>query len=81
MTSNWALGTELAPREKAGHYLGVSNLAGAGAGVVGAGLGGLMADFINNYQPGLGHFVIFGSYGVLFILSVVSLLGVREASQ
>jgi len=78
-TSNWALGTELAPREEAGHYLGVSNLAGAGAGVVGAGLGGLMADFIDGYQPGLGHFVIFASYGVLFVLSTVSLLGVRGA--
>jgi len=82
MTSNWALGTELAPREKAGHYLGVSNLAGAGAGVVGSGLGGPMADFIDGYQPGLGHFVIFASYGFLFILSTVSLLGVRgESSQ
>jgi MFS family permease len=77
MTGNWALGTELAPREEAGHYLGVSNLAGAGAGVVGASLGGLMADFIDGYQPGLGHFVIFAGYGVLFILSTVSLLGVR----
>ena len=80
-TSNWALGTELAPREEAGHYLGVSNLAGAGAGVVGAGLGGLMADFIDGYQPGLGHFVIFACYGVLFVLSTVSLLGVRGASS
>ena len=81
MTSNWALGTELAPREKAGHYLGVSNLAGAGAGVVGASLGGLIADFIDGYQPGLGHFVIFGSYGVLFVLSAVSLLRVRGGSR
>lgn len=77
-TSNWALGTELAPREEAGHYLGVSNLAGAGAGVVGAGIGGLMADFLDGYQPGLGYFAIFACYGVLFVLSTVSLLGVRQ---
>lgn len=77
-TSNWALGTELAPREEAGHYLGVSNLAGAGAGVVGAGIGGLMADFLDGYQPGLGYFAIFACYGVLFLLSTVSLLGVRH---
>jgi MFS family permease len=81
MTCNWALGTELAPQEKAGHYLGVSNLAGAGAGVVGVYLAGPMADFIDGYQPGLGHFVLFGSYGVLFVLSVVSLLGVRRSSS
>ena len=77
-TSNWALGTELAPREEAGHYLGVSNLAGAGAGVVGAGIGGLMADFLDGYQPGLGYFAIFACYGVLFLLSTVSLFGVRQ---
>jgi len=76
-TTNWALGTELAPREEAGRYLGVSNLAGAGAGVVGAGIGGPMADLLNNYRSGLGHFAIFACYGVLFALSSVSLLRVR----
>ena len=33
------------PTAEAGRYLGVSNLAGAGAGIVGAGIGGLVADF------------------------------------
>lgn len=78
MTTNWALGTELAPPEEAGHYLGVSNLAGAGAGVVGAAIGGPMADFLNGYRPGLGYSVIIGCYGVLFVLSTISLLGVRD---
>jgi Na+/melibiose symporter-like transporter len=76
-TTNWALGTELAPREEAGRYLGVSNLAGAGAGVVGAGIGGPMADLLDNYRSGLGHFAIFACYGVLFVLSTFSLLKVR----
>jgi MFS family permease len=76
-TANWAMGTDLAPREEAGHYLGVSNLAGAGAGVVGASLGGPMADYLNGFRPGLGYFAIFGCYGLLFVLSTVSLLGVR----
>ena len=31
MTSNWALGTDLVPAAEAGRYLGISNLAGAGA--------------------------------------------------
>ncbi len=43
--TNWALGTDLVPPDKAGRYLGISNLAGAGAGIVGAGIGGPMADF------------------------------------
>jgi MFS family permease len=80
-TTNWAMGTDLAPREKAGHYLGVSNLAGAGAGVVGAALGGPMADQINAYKSGLGYFAIFACYGLLFVLSTVSLLGVRRGER
>jgi MFS family permease len=77
MTTNWALGTTLVPSAEAGRYLGISNLAGAGAGMVGAGLGGPIADFLNRYRPGLGYFAIFACYGVLFVLSTVSLLGVR----
>jgi MFS family permease len=76
--TNWALGTALAPPHEAGLYLGVSNLAGAGAGMIGAGMGGPMADFLNGYQPGLGYFAIFGCYGVLFVLSTVSLKWVKK---
>ena len=55
MATNWALGTDLAPKQDAGRYLGISNLAGAGAGIVGAGIGGPMADFFNALRPGLGY--------------------------
>ncbi len=71
--SNWALGTDLAPKEEAGKYLGISNLAGAGAGIVGAGIGGPMADSFNALRPGLGYLVIFAIYGGLFLLSVAAL--------
>jgi MFS family permease len=81
LTVNWALGTELVPAHEAGLYLGVSNLAGAGAGVVGAGIGGPMADFFNAYQRGLGYLVIFAIYGALFLLSSVTLIKVRPAQQ
>jgi len=75
---SWALGTELAPPKEAGKYLGISNLAGAGAGIVGAGIGGPMADFFNLARPGLGYLVIFAIYGVLFLLSSVAMRGVKE---
>jgi MFS family permease len=71
--ANWALGTDLAPRQEAGRYLGISNLAGAGAGIVGAGIGGPMADFFNASRPGLGYLVIFAIYAALFLLSVATL--------
>jgi MFS family permease len=75
--SNWALGTDLAPSAEAGRYLGISNLAGAGAGIVGAGIGGPMADFFNALQPGLGYLVIFAVYAALFFLSILALTRVR----
>jgi MFS family permease len=77
---NWALGTQLVPGAEAGRYLGISNLAGAGAGMVGAGIGGVVADWLNRYKPGLGYTVIFGCYGVLFLLCTISLVRVRVTS-
>lgn len=79
MTTNWALGTELAPRAEAGRYLGISNLAGAGAGMIGAGIGGPVADWVSRFLPGMGYLVIFSCYAVLFALSAVSLRRVRKA--
>lgn len=81
MATNWALGTDLAPAGEAGRYLGISNLAGAGAGIVGAGIGGPLADFFNSLEPGLGYLVIFGMYAGLFLLSVVTLRWIPEQSR
>jgi MFS family permease len=81
MTANWALGTDLVPAGEAGRYLGISNLAGAGAGIVGSGIGGLVADAINHYYMGLGYFAIFAAYAVLFALSSVALIWVRESGH
>jgi Na+/melibiose symporter-like transporter len=82
-TANWALGTDLVPKEEAGRYLGISNLAGAGAGAVGAYIGGPIADYITAQvpdQPGLGYVVLFAIYGVLFLFSVFTLLKVQPCS-
>jgi len=81
MATNWALGTDLAPPKEAGRYLGISNLAGAGAGIVGAGIGGPMADFFNALRPGLGYQVIFALYGALFLLSVAALTQVKVRQE
>jgi MFS family permease len=75
-TSNWALGTELVPKAAAGKYLGISNLAGAGAGAVGAFIGGPVADFFTTHYsqtPGIGYVVLFVIYGCLFLFSVLTL--------
>lgn len=79
-TVNWALGTSLVPDKEAGRYLGISNLAGAGAGAIGTYIGGPIADFFTVHMPqtpGLGYIVIFAIYGLLFLLSTVALAGVQ----
>jgi hypothetical protein len=83
-TSSWALGTKIVPKAEAGRYLGISNLAGAGAGAVGAYIGGPIADFITSQVPGvpgLGYVLLFGIYGVMFLISVVALVGVKESAS
>ncbi len=80
-TANWALGTALVPQAEAGRYLGISNLAGAGAGAVGAYIGGPIADLFTARMPsipGVGYVLLFAIYGVLFLLSVVALQRVQE---
>jgi len=79
-TSNWALGTSLVPKSEAGKYLGISNLAGAGAGAIGSYIGGPIADFFTKNtpnSPGLGYVVLFSIYGVFFLLSSFALMKVN----
>ncbi len=83
-TSNWALGTDIVPKEKAGRYLGLSNLAGAGAGAVGAYIGGPIADYFSVRMPaipGIGYVVLFGIFGLLFLLSSLVLVAIREPQK
>ncbi len=81
MTTSWALGTDLAPKTEAARYMGISNLAGAGAGIVGAGIGGPLADFFNSYSQGAGYLVVFGIYAACFLLSIVTLIAVKPARK
>ncbi len=69
--ANWALGTTLVSREKAGEMLGISNLAGAGAGAIGAFIGGPIGDQA-------GYTVLLGIYGALFIFAIVTALTIND---
>jgi len=82
--ANWALGTDIVPKEEAGRYLGISNLAGAGAGAVGAYIGGPIADYFTVHVPqipGLGYILLFAIYGLLFLFSIVALRGVNQKTN
>ncbi len=83
-TANWALGTSLVPKVEAGRYLGISNLAGAGAGAVGAYIGGPIADYFTRRMPAtpeVGYVLLFAIYGMMFLLSVAALARVREKGE
>jgi MFS family permease len=69
--ANWALGTAIVPKDRAGQFLGLSNLAGAGAGAIGAYIGGPLADRMS-------YSLLMGIYGLLFLLSTLPLLGIQE---
>ncbi len=82
-TANWALGADIVPKDEAGRYLGISNLAGAGAGAVGAYIGGPIADYITVNvpgSPGLGYVILFAIYGLLFLFSAGAVCLVRETA-
>lgn len=73
-SASWALGTTLVPKEEAGRYLGIQNLAGAGAGAVGAYIGGPIGD-------GIGFTVLMGIFGLLFLISTLALFGITEQTM
>jgi hypothetical protein len=69
--ANWALGTSLIPEDRAGEFFGLANLAGAGAGAVGAYIGGPIADQFS-------YTLIIGLYGIVILLSLLALLGIKH---
>ena len=70
-SANWALGTELVPADKAGQFLGLSNLAGAGAGAIGAYIGGPIGDLQS-------YILLMVIFGTMAVLSIGALFGISE---
>lgn len=81
LTANWTLANRLAPPAEAGKYLGLTNLATAGAGVV-ARAAGVLWDILNNSAPHSwnGYMALFLSAGV-FALASIALIGMVEPSR
>ena len=79
LTSNWALASRLAPRGEAGKFLGLTNLATAGASAFSK-LGGIGIDVANAAAPGrfLGYSLMFLLGGVFALASLLVLAKVRE---
>ena len=84
LSANWALATDLVPPGEEARYLGLANLATAGAGAL-ARLIGPVIDFLNARQTGLGYSTMLLACAFYFIFGSVLVLMVKvkpgEASQ
>jgi Na+/melibiose symporter-like transporter len=80
ISANWALANDLAPVGQAGKFLGLTNLATAGAGALSR-LAGPGIDWINALQPGafLGYTALFIATAVMALASLGILVGVPES--
>jgi MFS family permease len=81
LTSNWALANSLAPQEQAGKYLGLTNLATAGAAALSR-LEGPILDGLNATWPGawVGYKGLFIFGAVCILLSVFFLRKIHVGS-
>ena len=77
MSSNWALAIDVVPKDEAGKYIGLTNLASAGGSAL-ARLKGLMIDFYNAQSFGLGYTAMLISSFVSLIVSSVLLWGIKK---
>ena len=82
LTANWTLANQLAPTDEAGKYLGLTNLATAGAGVLARAAGALW-DIFNNATPGSwnGYLILFLSAGVFALVSLALIGRIEPPSQ
>jgi MFS family permease len=69
-SANWALGAAIVPKDRAGQFLGLSNLAGAGAGAIGAYIGGPIGDNTS-------YVLLMIIYGSMALISVFAVLGIK----
>jgi len=79
ISANWALANDLAPHGQAGKFLGLTNLATAGAGALSR-LAGPGIDWINNMNPGAyqGYTALFIASAALALFSMLVMVRVPE---
>lgn len=82
LSVDWAFATDLIPKAEAGRYMGVSNIATAGSGILAGVLMGPIIDIFNHLNPGattvLGYRVMFGIAAAFFAIALLTLRPVRE---
>jgi MFS family permease len=82
LSVDWAFMLDVIPADEAGRFLGFSNIATAGAGVIAGFVGGFLIDFFNHRgqifgEPG-GYPATFLVYVFFFVCGGLAILKVRE---
>jgi Na+/melibiose symporter-like transporter len=80
LSANWALATDIVPAGEEARYLGLTNLATAGAGAL-ARLIGPLIDFLNAKQSGLGYSTMLVACIFYFVLGSAAVMMVRERAR
>ncbi len=84
---DWALATDLIPKEAAGRFMGISNLAGAGSQALAALVGGSLRDGFNAlgetflHTRNVGYTALFAFSAIYFALGIFFLLKVKEPAK
>ncbi|HUY98185.1 MAG TPA: MFS transporter [Verrucomicrobiae bacterium] len=68
LSVDWAFVTDLVPPAEAGRYMGISNLATAGSGILAVTIAGPVLDAVNGVHRNLGFPVIFGFFATCLLL-------------
>jgi MFS family permease len=85
LSVDWAFTIDVIPRAEAGRFLGFSNIATAGSGIIARFIAGPILDHFNAGAPILGvlggYPVVFGMFFVFFAVGAVLVLPVRESHR
>jgi Na+/melibiose symporter-like transporter len=80
LSTNWALATDLVPSGEEARYLGLTNIATAGAGAL-ARLMGPVIDFFNARQSNLGYSVMLSMCIVYFAVGSVAVIPIKVKTK
>jgi Na+/melibiose symporter-like transporter len=80
LSANWALATDLVPRNDAARFMGFTNLATAGGAAI-ARLNGPVIDWLNGFQPLLGYSFLIGGVAVLFAVGGLLTVKIQEPGR
>jgi MFS family permease len=76
LAANWALVTDIVPKQEAARYLGVANIATAGGSAIARFLGGALIDTLNRATGtmNVGYLTVFGLALAFFVISAIVIL-------